>query len=1242
MKFPKLFGSRPQPPIDTPYRWSTTMAGLAYRPAATAVTESQSISAAAGSPEIASLLDQLADEGLAAHHDDHILITWEQVHELLKSRVYASSIATLALPAKSSIVPRLQSRGSLTDPHFSIGIAGWVNSVGTPVVVQALEGSIVRSGEALGMLSKPVWQLLDAIAAFDDRPTPERTPQQTRRRWGKIRRLALEADAVLDDFLVRSVVVTPETLDIEFRKFGAGTNIEIIPSFAGAPARWLEAFDNASGVPEHFNISTPDGAVHVALSEPVRSILGQIKKLPGRRAAGQRAEAFLLNPIAALGDDAAQVIDPAQFQAAKERAGIEFERFRPRIVHNALGYPGDVGIEIDTPQGDATHRAFADDGQLAAFVNGLQNRLDRGLQLFAWEEFEFALDGAANDHLAALRSALEARTKPPVVIRHDHVHDLSTYYDRIIGIGEAPTVISSYIVKKSDDEGWFQSNFIALLKFRPPGTDLLIDFPITAESLPDVEAAIAHAKEAGLDTLDLPGCPVPLPLGEVEQAALAYQKALAKPPAAQKPLSEVEDSPAKSRPTLLIKGNIDAVGHQESREEKLQAPDPQFERPAALKSDVALRRHQIEGIARLQHLYKASPDYCRGVLLADDMGLGKTLQLLTFIAWALERDPAMPPALIVAPVALLQNWQEEADRFFGAGSIRILTAYGDTLAKLRVPRESVDAALLGEGLIRFLKPDWRGNAQVVLTTYETLRDLEFTFAQVPWAILVCDEAQKIKNPNAMVTQAAKKLNVRFRVACTGTPVENSLADLWCLFDLVQPGLLGALNDFGRHYGKIIEANGDGASERREELRRIIDPQLIRRMKADVADDLKQKIDVLDCREIAMSNEQRVLYAGALQQFNEPQEDQAKTHHLGLLQYLRLVCADPRNYATERFVAEDPVLYRQKAPKMDWLIRTLHDIRRRQEKVLIFAEHRDVQRLLQHYIKLEFGTKPEIVNGDTSVSAAAATNRQKVIKAFSEAAGFGVIILSPLAVGFGVNIQAANHVIHYLRHWNPAKEDQATDRAYRIGQLKDVYVYCPLIVSADLKTFDVKLDRYLENKRRLAGDILQIAQVPGVDDFELDEIVPDSDQAPRSEPVTMETIDRYTPDMFEAAIAMLWQKQGYRCQLTQRTSDAGIDVIGLGPDSDVLIQCKTSSNSDRRLGWDAIKEVRGGNDIYQEQHPTARFRWLCVTNRMFNTVARDRARASNVELVERVALAKLLNEHPINTREVNAILASRRH
>lgn len=573
MKLPKMFGRTSKSALINQYSWTATQRGLVYaasnadKPAAAG-----DLSAIISSPDIVSLLEQLSQEDLAEKDGEQFLIQWPQVYELLRSRAYATSVSTLALPSPLTLVPRLVSQGSLTDPHFTISIAGWLDTHGRPAVLQAAESAIVRTGSALGLLPKPVWQLLDAIAAFADRPSTERTPQKTRQHWGKIRRLAVEADAVLDDFLVRSIVITPETLDIEFRKFGVGTNIEIIPCFDGAPARWLDVFDRAAGVPENFNISTPDGAIHVALSEPVRTVLAQIKNFPGRRAAGQRAEAFLLNPVAALGNAAAEVIDPAQFQAAKERAGIQFERFRPSIISDILGHPGEVGIEIDTPQGEALRRTFADDAKLRAFVDGLQNRLDRGLQLYAWEEFEFALDGAALDHLAALRSALDARSKPPIVIRHDHIHDLSTYYDRIVGIGEAQTIISSYIVKKTDDEGWFQTNFIALLTFRPPGADQPISFPMTAESLPDMEAAIAEAKRKGLHTIDLPGCPMPLPLVEVERDVRAFQAALAAPPAAKTPQPDDIDARTKSKPTLLIKGNIDAVGHQENRERKSWTP----------------------------------------------------------------------------------------------------------------------------------------------------------------------------------------------------------------------------------------------------------------------------------------------------------------------------------------------------------------------------------------------------------------------------------------------------------------------------------------------------------------------------------------------------------------------------------------------------------------------------------------------------------------------------------------------
>ena len=230
-----------------------------------------------------------------------------------------------------------------------------------------------------------------------------------------------------------------------------------------------------------------------------------------------------------------------------------------------------------------------------------------------------------------------------------------------------------------------------------------------------------------------------------------------------------------------------------------------LERPEGLRSAVELMRHQVEGVAWLQHLFRKTASRCRGAVLADDMGLGKTLQLLTLLAWAFERDPNLPSALVVAPVSLLENWAKEAEKFLTPGTLPLLVAYGDELARLRVPRQSVDEQLRKEGLVKFLNPGWRDGAKLVLTTYETLRDLEFAFAAVKWSVMVCDEAQRIKNPNAITTRSAKKMNVLFRVACTGTPVENTLTDLWCLFDYVQPGLLGALNAFGERYRRPIEA-----------------------------------------------------------------------------------------------------------------------------------------------------------------------------------------------------------------------------------------------------------------------------------------------------------------------------------------------------------------------------------------------------------------------------------------------------
>ncbi|WP_194839501.1 DEAD/DEAH box helicase, partial [Pseudomonas aeruginosa] len=340
-----------------------------------------------------------------------------------------------------------------------------------------------------------------------------------------------------------------------------------------------------------------------------------------------------------------------------------------------------------------------------------------------------------------------------------------------------------------------------------------------------------------------------------------------------------------------------------------------------------------------------------------------------------------------------------------------------------------------------------------------------------WAIVICDEAQKIKNPAALITQAAKAIPARFRVACTGTPVENTLIDLWCLFDFIQPGFLGGLNQFGREYQRPIESGVDRDTEALERLRGLIEPQTLRRTKQDVAKDLPAKIEDQASRSLPMHALQRNLYLSEVAQYSQKQQmqeqlEQRESGMLGLLHRLKLVCAHPFS------VQPDPRL-REHSPKLQWMLAQLGRIKRsgNGDKVILFTELRDIQRELQHAIQERFGFKPTVINGDTSTSSQSAQSRQRLIDRFQEEPGFSVIILSTVAVGFGVNVQAANHVIHFTRCWNPAKEDQATDRAYRIGQEKDVYVYYPTIRDPSMPTFEATLDELLQKRRALARDML---------------------------------------------------------------------------------------------------------------------------------------------------------------------------
>ena len=266
------------------------------------------------------------------------------------------------------------------------------------------------------------------------------------------------------------------------------------------------------------------------------------------------------------------------------------------------------------------------------------------------------------------------------------------------------------------------------------------------------------------------------------------------------------------------------------------------------------------------------------------------------------------------------------------------------------------------------------------------------------------------------------------------------------------------------------------------------------------------------------------------------------------------------------------------------------------------------------------------------------SRQKRLKAFQAQPGFGAIILSPVAVGFGVNIQAANHVIHYTRHWNPAKEDQATDRAYRIGATKDVYVYYPVIHADDFTTFDMKLHELLNRKRELAQDMLNGTGEISPSDFDLADVIPASDDFTLDARVTLDDVLQMRPDYFEGLVAALWQQRGFpEVQRTPTRGDHGVDVVALHRPQGELIQCKTSSIENTHLGWDAIKDVVAGAATYEHRHPDVQVKRVCVTNQFFNATAQRHAENNHVALYDQQHLAQFLKDYPVRLLEVERFL-----
>jgi len=467
-----------------------------------------------------------------------------------------------------------------------------------------------------------------------------------------------------------------------------------------------------------------------------------------------------------------------------------------------------------------------------------------------------------------------------------------------------------------------------------------------------------------------------------------------------------------------------------------------------------LRGYQQKGLNWLYFLHSLQFGAC----LADDMGLGKTIQVLAFlniIKSGFERSGKPNRAsLLIIPASLISNWDNEIRRF--SPDLKFYIAHpGANSGKngITKDKESLDAF------------------DLVITTYALIQKYEWLQSHL-WNYIILDEAQAVKNPGTKQARAVKNLTSCNRIIMTGTPIENRLTDLWSLFDFLNPGLLGNAREF-KQFSKNLNHDSSGYSR----LRKLIRPYILRRLKTDksVISDLPEKVEVKTYA--PLSKKQVLLYKNMVEEIKESIAETEGIQRKGLilssLMKFKQICNHPDQYlGTGEFEEKES----GKFLRLREICETIYDKR---EKVLVFTQFKEMTAPLHDFLESIFNRKGMILHGSVAVG-----KRKKIIEQFQSKSYVPFMVLSLKAGGVGLNLTEANHVIHFDRWWNPAVENQATDRAFRIGQKKNVIVHKFLTKG----TVEEKIDMMLEEKSRLSKDVIASTKETWITEMKNDELM----------------------------------------------------------------------------------------------------------------------------------------------------------
>lgn len=709
------------------------------------------------------------------------------------------------------------------------------------------------------------------------------------------------------------------------------------------------------------------------------------------------------------------------------------EKIHLKLVRNDEGYS--ITPSIDTDYKEGFEKAFEDNHDAQSVYN-VQTSGFKRTRVVVNEEQKEALHELKKRGTKKLnKEEIKDITDRVTEFFNPEQFDLTDFYsDRVIEIGIYKPKFYPFVSP-------YKSCWIAGATVETPDNGTTKIEINSQEELEELNTKIKDAEKTNSPTIEFNDTLIDVDdakyLSELSQRQLEQPK---------KPVGDF-----KERKVLIIEENTEEVGFSVNPDYMEHGSQYTLYKDDFLNSAFLLKGHQEEGIAWLQHLFEKKASGC---LIADDMGLGKTLQVLYFIDWHSRKYSSHKPYIIVAPVSLLENWEDEYNRFFNAPKLTI-----NRLSSKDVPRQA-DKKIVAK----------MQQMDIILTNYETLRNAQLNFCAVDYDVVVLDEAQKVKSPGTLATNAVKALKGKFKIAMTGTPVENSLLDLWCIMDFCVPGLMGNARTFARRYQAPLKNPDVNLDTLGKEIHDKMGAYFIRRMKADVAKDLPHK-EVVTNR-VKMPQEQIEAYQQAINAYTAGERNQNTM--LQTINNLRAISEHP--YLNTELLEECSTeeLIRTSA-RLEATISYIDEIKKRGEKVIVFALFKDIQRMLQKVFHDRYGVVAKIINGDTPPVVAHPNSnrmsRQGSINYFQSVEGFNIIIMSPIAAGMGLNVTAANHVIHYSRHWNPAKEQQATDRAYRIGQDKDVFVYYPMAVCDRFRSFDETLDDLLNRKVVLASSAI---------------------------------------------------------------------------------------------------------------------------------------------------------------------------